>query len=60
MKHVNDARSLVMMSYDKIEPMIWEGSRKAGVLLEYRKFVLFLAFQGLLGAPHIGQKPKED
>ena len=24
MKHKNDARSLVMMSYDKIEPMIWE------------------------------------
>ena len=23
-KHINDARSLVMMSYDKIEPMIWE------------------------------------
>ena len=24
MKHKNDARSLVMMPYDKIEPMIWE------------------------------------
>ena len=24
MKHKNDARSLVVMSYDKIEPMIWE------------------------------------
>ena len=24
MKHKNDARSLVMISYDKIEPMIWE------------------------------------
>ena len=23
-KHINDARSRVMMSYDKIEPMIWE------------------------------------
>ena len=23
-KHKNDARSLVMISYDKIEPMLWE------------------------------------
>ena len=31
MKHKNDAQSLVMISYDKIEPMIWERFYKARV-----------------------------
>ena len=30
MKHQSDARSLVMMPYNKIEPMIWERFQKAG------------------------------